>query len=261
MEITLSGHMTVLIDIGGVHFLTDPWFGPCNLFERILAPRLMPPFMGLDNIPPIDAMIVSHNHIDHFDATAIDLARRTGCTVIGSTKAVRRAIKNGIDNTIALKHGDEINFKGVSIHAVYAAHPLASDAIGFAVRKSGTIYFSGDTRFSQEIIDPLSGFHVDIALVQAACARYPFAGKDGMDLTDIMLFAEKVRPSWTIPLHLDCIGKWLDPGRGIRIRKENKEEVSEALRDWTGVMKSKSLGAKILEPGKPWQPVKDSNVR
>lgn len=254
MKITLIGHMTVLIEIQGVNFLTDPWFGPCNIVERILAPRLRTPFMEPADIPPIDAMLVSHNHIDHFDALSIGLARRTGCTIIGSERTARRAEKNGLKKVAALKRGDRIDFMGMSIHAVNAEHPLATDAIGFAVNGFYSIYFSGDTRLSQKTLNDLSGFSIDVALAQAACAHYPFAGSDGMDLTDLTRFAQQVRPSWTIPLHLDCIGKWLDHGRGIRIMKDNQDEVSGTLKDWTVEMASKSLGAKILESGKPWRP-------
>jgi L-ascorbate metabolism protein UlaG (beta-lactamase superfamily) len=261
MRITLIGHMTVMIDMDGVFFLTDPWFGPCNFAERMLAPRLRAPYMEPADIPPIDAMLVSHNHIDHFDALAIELARRTGCTIIGSARTARRAEKNGLKKVVALKRGNETDFKGIRIRAVHAEHPLASDAIGFIVMGTGSIYFSGDTRFSHETIYDLSGFPIDTALAQAACARYPLAGRDGMDLTDLTHFAELVKPSWTIPLHLDCIGKWLDIGRNVRIMNDNKDQVSMTLDGWIRTMASKSLGAKILEPGKPWQPArKEANA-
>lgn len=261
MRITLIGHMTVMIDMDGVFFLTDPWFGPCNFVERMLAPRLRAPYMESADIPSIDAMLISHNHIDHFDALAIELARRTECTVIGSERTARRAEKNGLKRVVALKRGNETDFKGICIRAVHAEHPLASDAIGFAVKGSSSIYFSGDTRFSQETIDDLSGFPIDTALAQAACARYPFAGRDGMDLTDLTHFAKLTKPSWTIPLHLDCTGKWLDIARGVRIMNDNKDQVSVTLNGWIRTMASKSLGAKILEPGKPWQPAqKDADA-
>ena len=94
--------MTVLLEIDGVNFLTDPWFGPCNLVEKILAPRLASPSKTFEEISEVDAMLISHNHIDHFDARAIELAHRTGCTVIGSQKVAKRAGKCGLKKVIAL---------------------------------------------------------------------------------------------------------------------------------------------------------------
>jgi L-ascorbate metabolism protein UlaG (beta-lactamase superfamily) len=254
MEITLIGHMTVLIELDGVRFLTDPWFGPCNIVEKILAPRLVSPFIGAEEMARIDAMLVSHNHIDHFDERAIGLARRTGCTVIGSTGVARRAEKSGLKNVIALREGDTAGFRGVEIFAVHAEHPLAADAIGTVVRGSKTAYFSGDTRLSQKTVDGLSRFSISVALAQGACAWYPLAGKDGMDLPDLIRFAELVGPEWTVPLHLDCVGKWPDRRAGVRITRDNQTQVMDALMKWKCLMESKGRRAMVLWHGKPWNP-------
>jgi L-ascorbate metabolism protein UlaG (beta-lactamase superfamily) len=254
MRITLIGHMTVLLEIDELCFLTDPWFGPCNLVEKILAPRLVSPSKTFEEISEVDAMLVSHNHIDHFDTRAIELAHRTGCTVIGSQKVAKRAIKCGLKKVIALQAGEMTEFRGISIYAVHAEHPLASDAIGLIVRGSRSVYFSGDTRLSKKTVNDLDRFTIDVALAQGACAWYPFAGKDGMDLPDLTRFAELTAPGWTVPLHLDCIGKWLDHKAAVRISKDNSFQVSDTLLKWKNMMSSKSLGAMLLKHGEPWQP-------
>ena len=262
MKITLIGHMTVLLEIDGVNFLTDPWFGPCNLVEKFLAPRLVRPSKESEEISGIDAMIVSHNHIDHFDSMAIELAHRTGCTVIGSQKVAKRAVKCGLKNVVALQEGKMTEFRGICIHAVHAEHPLASDAIGLVANGSRSVYFSGDTRLSQKTINDLSGFNIDVALAQGACAWYPFAGKDGMDLPDLTQLAELASPGWTVPLHLDCIGKWLDHSAGVRISKDNPSQVNDALIKWKNLMSSKSHGAMLLKYGEEWEPYgKDTDAR
>jgi L-ascorbate metabolism protein UlaG (beta-lactamase superfamily) len=254
MRITLIGHMTVLLEIDGVRFLTDPWFGPCNRLEKILAPRLAEPSITPDEITEIDAMLVSHNHIDHFDQKAIELARRTGCMVIGSRRVIRRAEKCGLKNFNALSEGDMFVFKGIRIHAVNAEHPLASDAIGFVIEGSRSIYFSGDTRLKQKTIYGLMPFTLDVALVQAACAYYQLFGKDGMDLRDATHFAQITAPKFTVPLHLDCSGKWLDLKKKVQITRDKTSQVNETLKKWELLMNSKSLGAKVLIAGEKWDP-------
>ena len=262
MRITLIGHMTVMLEIDGVNFLTDPWFGPCNLVEKILAPRLASPSKTIEELSGIDAMLVSHNHIDHFDARAIELAHRASCTVISSQKVAQRAIKCGLKNVVALQAGGMTEFRGISIYAVHAEHPLASDAIGLVACGRKSVYFSGDTRLSQKTVNDLSRFPIDVALAQGACARYPFVGKDGMDLPDLMHFAELVSPGWTVPLHLDCIGKWLDYSGRVRISKDNPVQVNDALIKWKNMMSSKLHGAMLLVHGKEWEPYgKDTDAR
>ena len=256
MRLTLIGHMTVRIDLDGLVMLTDPWFGPVSWLEKLLAPRTVPPAIPPQvfscDETPLDAMLISHGHIDHVDTRALGLARRLGCAVIGSRKAAARARKAGVKHVVTLKPGDRTELRGVTIHAVQAEHPLAGDAIGFVIAGSRTCYFSGDTRFGPGLAGDLSTFSLDVALVQAACAHYPLLGDDGMSLAEAAALAATVRPSWIVPLHLHCAGKWLDRSAGQRIQMGNGAEVDEIVRQWVEGLRTQGLGAKVLESGEVW---------
>ncbi len=61
--ITWLGHATFLIQVGGLNILTDPAF-----FEiSPLIPRFLPSPIDLQQLPPIDLILISHNHRDHMD--------------------------------------------------------------------------------------------------------------------------------------------------------------------------------------------------
>lgn len=62
-RITWLGHATFLIQIGGINILTDPIFGDLSFF----FPRILPNTIALDNLPRIDVILISHNHLDHMD--------------------------------------------------------------------------------------------------------------------------------------------------------------------------------------------------
>lgn len=64
---TWIGHASFLIQLGGVNIVTDPVFGDLSFLFR----RLMPPGIALSALPPIDAVLVSHNHPDHMDAASL----------------------------------------------------------------------------------------------------------------------------------------------------------------------------------------------
>lgn len=66
LSITWIGHSTFLIQIGGYNILTDPIFGNLPLFRRIT-----PPGIALHTLPPIDFVLISHNHRDHMDADTL----------------------------------------------------------------------------------------------------------------------------------------------------------------------------------------------
>jgi L-ascorbate metabolism protein UlaG (beta-lactamase superfamily) len=212
MRLTLIGHMTVRVELDGLALLTDPWFGPRTWLERRLAPRILPPALPPEEITTLDALLVSHHHIDHLDEPALTLARRLGCAVIGSQGVARQARRAGVREVIPLRAGETTSLGPLTIHAVPAEHPLASDAVGFVVAGSQSVYFSGDTRWTPALRAALSPFPLDVALVQAACAHYPFFGDDGMSLPEAAALARALRPRWTVPPASPLRGKVAGPG-------------------------------------------------
>ena len=69
--VTWLGHVSVLLQLGGLNVLTDPtladFAGP---YGRFGAPRMVPAPLRGDKLPPIDVLLISHNHYDHLcDAT------------------------------------------------------------------------------------------------------------------------------------------------------------------------------------------------
>jgi L-ascorbate metabolism protein UlaG (beta-lactamase superfamily) len=65
--ITWIGHSTFLIQCAGINILTDPIFGDASWFyKRILPVGLLP-----HELPPIDVVVLSHNHRDHMDAQSL----------------------------------------------------------------------------------------------------------------------------------------------------------------------------------------------
>lgn len=65
--ITWIGHATFLIQTGGLNILTDPIFGNASHF----FPRLLPPGLQIEQLPPIDLVLLSHNHRDHCDLASL----------------------------------------------------------------------------------------------------------------------------------------------------------------------------------------------
>ena len=68
LRATWLGHSTVLIEIDGLRVLTDPVWGPRASPSRLAGPkRFQPVPVALQALPPIDLVLVSHDHYDHLD--------------------------------------------------------------------------------------------------------------------------------------------------------------------------------------------------
>jgi L-ascorbate metabolism protein UlaG (beta-lactamase superfamily) len=77
LRATWLGHSTVLLEIDGVRILTDPVWGERASPYGFAGPkRFQPVPVPIASLPPLDAVIVSHDHYDHLDhPTILELAR------------------------------------------------------------------------------------------------------------------------------------------------------------------------------------------
>jgi N-acyl-phosphatidylethanolamine-hydrolysing phospholipase D len=66
------GHATTLLQLGSVNVLTDPvWSERASPVQWLGPRRLMSPGLDFDALPPLDVVLLSHNHYDHLDAGTV----------------------------------------------------------------------------------------------------------------------------------------------------------------------------------------------
>jgi len=72
LRVTWMNHSTVLIEIDGKRFLTDPiWSRRASPFSFAGPTRFFDPPIRLENLPRLDGVIISHDHYDHLDEATI----------------------------------------------------------------------------------------------------------------------------------------------------------------------------------------------
>ena len=150
-SLTWIGHASFLVTLGGLRILIDPVLG------RGIGPikRLVPPGIPLGELPPIDVVLVTHNHRDHLDPWSI---ARLGAgprylVPLGNAPVLRNA---GAKHVEELDWWQSVRLGEVELTLVPARHWSMrlpwdkNDALwgGWVIRgPEGVAYHSGDTAF------------------------------------------------------------------------------------------------------------------
>lgn len=169
---TWIGHITVLAQIGGLNFLTDPVFSErCFPVQWAGPQRQTPPGMTLTQLPRIDVVLLSHNHYDHMDeASLIALGRQAGGPPLFITPLGHKAwfARRGIHHVVELDWWDTHVLPATDTHhrvpvtltpAQHWSARTATDALrslwgGYAVLSPDChLFFAGDTAYSKDFVD------------------------------------------------------------------------------------------------------------
>jgi L-ascorbate metabolism protein UlaG (beta-lactamase superfamily) len=77
LRITWMGHSSLLIEIDGKRFLTDPVWRNASPLQFVGPKRFFPAPIPLDQLPHLDGIIISHDHYDHLDdKTVVELSKK-----------------------------------------------------------------------------------------------------------------------------------------------------------------------------------------
>ncbi|MEP6732778.1 MAG: MBL fold metallo-hydrolase, partial [bacterium] len=160
LQITHVGHASYLVQVGGHNILVDPvWAERASPFTWAGPRRHNPPAIAFEDLPPIDAVLVTHNHYDHLDTSTIrrlhDIHRPRVIAPLGNDTIIRGASR-GID----VQTGDWWSSFSVAADitvTIVPAYHWSSRVLadrrmalwgGFVIESSsGVIYCAGDTAF------------------------------------------------------------------------------------------------------------------
>jgi len=157
--VTWIGHATLLVQMDHVTFLTDPiWSETASPVSFAGPTRQVAPGVAMSDLPPIDFVLISHNHYDHLDLpTLVELAARDPKTVFYVPLENRVLLEGeGVANVEELDWGDVVGHGGVQVHCLPAQHwskrGLSDDREALwsswaVVGPERRFYFAGDTGY------------------------------------------------------------------------------------------------------------------
>jgi L-ascorbate metabolism protein UlaG (beta-lactamase superfamily) len=166
-RLTFVGHASVLIQLDGLSILVDP-----VLSEKIggVIRRELPPGLSFEEMPRLDAVLVSHSHYDHLDLPTLE---RLGARVHGGRGLSRYLSRSGLE-CLEMGWGESERLSGVRLSFVPAQHWSrrglgdTNRALwgGFVLEgSSATVYHAGDSGYFEGFVEIGRRFAIDAALL------------------------------------------------------------------------------------------------
>lgn len=190
MKITWIGQSGYVIKTEQAEIIIDPYLS--DVVNRVAGrERLVEAPIKPEEIRS-DAVICTHNHLDHLDTDAIAEMDKTLLYITtGEGAAVLRDM--GCTNVVAFREGDSLQVKDVKLTAVYACHTV--EAVGIILQAEGlTLYFSGDTLYDPGLFG-IRQFSPDYTFI---CIN----GRLGnMDVDEAVITAKQIGAKINVPNH------------------------------------------------------------
>lgn len=226
LQVTFINHATILLQTRGLNLLTDPiWSERASPWQHFGPRRHLAPGVAFDDLPRIDAVLLSHNHFDHMDlptlrrlATRDDplfLVPLANCVYLEDAPPGRCREFDWWESSDALP--------GLRIHAVPARHWSrrglrdTNRALwsGWVVEGAHKVYFAGDTGYGEHfaaIRQRLGPPDLAVLPIGAYLPRW-FMAAQHIDPAEAVLAADVLGASVAMAMHHACFrladdGQW-----------------------------------------------------
>src|SRR5579885_1062640 len=160
VAVTFIGHATFLLQLAGTNILTDPMFSEkAGPFGRLGPRRVRAPALRREQLPPLDLVLISHNHYDHLDLDSLRWLRHERQPRVVSTLGNGHWLqKRGLPGVAELDWWQTLRITPeLELICTPAQHFAARTPwdrcrtlwAGFALRLAGggTVYFCGDSGY------------------------------------------------------------------------------------------------------------------
>lgn len=259
LRVSFVGHATMLLQTEGLNILTDPvWSDRASPLAFAGPKRVNPPGIAFENLPPIDVVLLSHNHYDHFDLRTLSRLKSAHdpliITPLGNDAILRRhdpdfrisvgdwgdVVDLANDITVSFEPAHHWSARGMfdRTNALWTAFVVTTP--------NGKIYHIGDTGFHDAInFRAVREKHQGFRL-----ALIPFGAYEPRDF----MAAQHQNPDEAVQCHKIC-GATYTLGHHwgtFKLTNESIEDQLEALAEARIKHGVAETAFRALRPGEAW---------
>ena len=227
LRATWIGWASVLLEIDGKIVLTDPiWSERCSPSTLVGPKRFHPPPIPLDQLPPVDMVVISHDHYDHLDMATVRFLGARGTQFAVPSGIGAHLMRWGIPQAQIheLDWNQSFELRGLTVTSTPARHysgrqPRFNNRTlwtSWAIKgPQHRVFFSGDSGYSATFakIGAEQG-PFDLALIKIG-ASDPTWSEIHMTPEEAVQVARDVRASVMLPVHWATFNlafhSWRDP--------------------------------------------------
>ena len=161
--LTWLGHSAFLLKLQGRTILLDPWLTDTASPLAVGPKRFVPPGISIQNLPPIDVLVISHSHYDHLDVSTLkNLANKDKIQVLVPLGLKGFLQDLGYQHTQELDWQQSVSVSGLNFTALPAIH-FSNRGLNdynetlwcsWAVESNlQTVFYAGDTAYSETLFN------------------------------------------------------------------------------------------------------------
>lgn len=216
LQIAYIGGPTVLLDLNGIRFLTDPTFDPAGVEYKsgpVTLRKLSGPAMEPGDLGTVDCVLLSHDH--HFDN--LDRAGRGFLSQARKVITTEEGAQRLGGNAIGLRDWQSTDLPTANgilqVFATPARHGPAGlnrgAVTGFVILNPSSpdraVYVSGDTVWYEGVAEVAKRFDVRLAILHLGAARVPEVGPFHLTMTaeEAVLAARTFEKATIVPIHFE----------------------------------------------------------
>ena len=252
MKITQIRNATLQLEFGGKTFLIDPMLAPKSTYpgfpgtanDHLRNPLVDLP-LSLATILDVDAVIVTHTHLDHWDDAAIEAIPKTMPIFSQNTQDAGIIRRAGFTSVRVL--GEQTEYDGITLIKTSGQHgsdetysnPQLAERLGevcgivFRHTHEKTFYLAGDTVWNQHVIDALTHHTPDVVALNIGNATIPGLGSIIMGKEDVQRVHQIVPNATIVATHMEAVNHCLLSRVELRdyLREEKLQSIAHVPND------------------------------